>query len=234
MKTQPLVIADKVFESRLFVGTGKYGSGQQMQSSLRASGTELVTMAMRRVQANGQADGIMEYLERDRYAFLPNTSGVRDAKEAIFAAELAREALETNWLKLEIHPDPKYLMPDPIETLKAAEALVRAGFVVLPYIHADPVMCKRLEEVGCAAVMPLRPDWEQCGAVSAPFFRNHYCSIIGPGDCRRRAWSPFTCGQCDGIGCGCSLGEHGDCHCSRSGPDGSRLQACGRSRSHGL
>jgi thiazole synthase len=155
MKTQPLVIADKVFESRLFVGTGKYGSGQQMQSSLRASGTELVTMAMRRVQANGQADGIMEYLERDRYAFLPNTSGVRDAKEAIFAAELAREALETNWLKLEIHPDPKYLMPDPIETLKAAEALVRAGFVVLPYIHADPVMCKRLEEVGCAAVMPL-------------------------------------------------------------------------------
>ena len=120
MKTQPLVIADKVFESRLFVGTGKYGSGQQMQSSLRASGTELVTMAMRRVQANGQADGIMEYLERDRYAFLPNTSGVRDAKEAIFAAELAREALATNWLKLEIHPDPKYLMPDPIETLKAA------------------------------------------------------------------------------------------------------------------
>ena len=86
---------------------------------------------------------------------MPNTSGVRDAKEAIFAAELAREALETNWLKLEIHPDPKYLMPDPIETLKAAEALVRAGFVVLPYIHADPVMCKRLEEVGCAAVMPL-------------------------------------------------------------------------------
>jgi thiazole synthase len=97
----------------------------------------------------------MEFMEPERYNLLPNTSGVRDAKEAIFAAQLAREALETNWLKLEIHPDPKYLMPDPIETLKAAEQLVKDGFIVLPYIHADPVLCKRLEEVGVAAVMPL-------------------------------------------------------------------------------
>lgn len=148
-------IADRTFQSRLFVGTGKYASGHVMQQSLEASGSEMVTMAMRRVQLNGPDDGIMPYLSRERYQLLPNTSGVRDAKEAVFAAELAREALETNWLKLEIHPDPKYLMPDPIETLKAAEQLVRAGFVVLPYVHADPVLCKRLEAVGVAAVMPL-------------------------------------------------------------------------------
>ena len=155
METSPLIIGDQTFESRLFVGTGKYASGQVMQDSLRASGSQLVTTAMRRVQLDGSGDGIMEYLERDRYRLLPNTSGVRDAKEAVFAAELAREALGTNWLKLEIHPDPKYLMPDPIETLKAAEELVKKGFVVLPYVHADPVLCKRLEEVGVAAVMPL-------------------------------------------------------------------------------
>lgn len=150
-----LKIGDKSFDSRLFVGTGKYASGEVMRESVAASGSQLVTMAMRRVRLDGADDGILGYLDRDRYALLPNTSGVRDAKEAILAAELAREALETHWLKLEIHPDPKYLMPDPIETLKAAEALVKAGFIVLPYIHADPVLCKRLEDVGVAAVMPL-------------------------------------------------------------------------------
>lgn len=150
-----LKIGDKSFDSRLFVGTGKYASGEVMRESVAASGSQLVTMAMRRVRLDGADDGILGYLDRDGYALLPNTSGVRDAKEAILAAELAREALETHWLKLEIHPDPKYLMPDPIETLKAAEALVKAGFIVLPYIHADPVLCKRLEEVGVAAVMPL-------------------------------------------------------------------------------
>ena len=155
MKMKSLVIAGRTFDSRLFVGTGKYVSGEVMQASLQASGSQLVTVAMRRVQTNGMGDGIMEYMEQDRYELLPNTSGVRDAKEAIFAARMAREALGTNWLKLEIHPDPKYLMPDPIETLKAAEQLVGEDFVVLPYIHADPVACKRLEEVGCAAVMPL-------------------------------------------------------------------------------
>ncbi|MDQ8184769.1 thiazole synthase [Pelagicoccus sp. SDUM812002] len=155
MNSQALTIAGKTFESRLFVGTGKYASGETMRDSLAASGSQLVTMAMRRVQLEGQRDNILDFLPRDRYHLLPNTSGVRDAKEAIFAAELAREALCTNWLKLEIHPDPKYLLPDPVETLKAAEALVHAGFIVLPYVHADPVVCKKLEDVGVAAVMPL-------------------------------------------------------------------------------
>ena len=153
--TEPLTIADRTFNSRLFLGTGKYASGQAMADSLAASGTEMVTMAMRRVRVQGEEDAIMDYLDRDRYHLLPNTSGVRDAKEAIFAAELAREALETPWLKLEIHPDPKYLMPDPVETLNATRELVKRGFTVLPYVHADPVLCKQLEDAGAAAVMPL-------------------------------------------------------------------------------
>ena len=153
--TEPLIIADRSFNSRLFLGTGKYASGQAMADSLAASGTEMVTMAMRRVRAQGEEDAIMDYLDRDRYHLLPNTSGVRDAKEAVFAAELAREALETHWLKLEIHPDPKYLMPDPVETLNATKELVKRGFTVLPYVHADPVLCKQLEDAGAAAVMPL-------------------------------------------------------------------------------
>ena len=150
-----LQIADKIFHSRLFTGTGKFSSSALMQEALLASGSELVTVALRRVDVQNENDDILTYLDHPQFHLLPNTSGVRTAKEAIFAAELAREALETNWLKLEIHPDPKYLMPDPIETLKAAEELVKLGFVVLPYIHADPVLCKRLEEVGTAAVMPL-------------------------------------------------------------------------------
>jgi thiazole synthase len=150
-----LTIADKIFNSRLFTGTGKFSSSELMEEALLSSGTELVTMALKRVDVNDKRDDILTHLDHPQFNLLPNTSGVRTAKEAIFAAELAREAIETNWLKLEIHPDPKYLMPDPVETLKAAEALVKKGFVVLPYIHADPVMCKRLEEVGTAAVMPL-------------------------------------------------------------------------------
>lgn len=153
--TEPLIIAGRSFKSRLFLGTGKYASGQAMADSLLASGTEMVTMAMRRVRLQGQEDSIIDFLDRDRYHLLPNTSGVRNAKEAVFAAELAREALETNWLKLEIHPDPKYLMPDPVETLNATRELVKRGFIVLPYVHADPVLCKQLEEAGAAAVMPL-------------------------------------------------------------------------------
>lgn len=155
MKAEPLTLANRTFTSRLFLGTGKYSSGAIMSESLAASGTELVTMAMRRVTFDGSEDPIMDFIDRSQYDILPNTSGVRDAKEAVFAAELAREALETHWLKLEIHPDPKYLMPDPVETLKATEELVKRGFVVLPYIHADPVVCKQLEEAGAAAVMPL-------------------------------------------------------------------------------
>ncbi len=150
---QPLIIADRTFQSRLFTGTGKFGSVHLMREALAASGTELVTVALKRVEAGNAEDEMLTHLP-DAH-LLPNTSGVRTAREAIFAAQMAREALETNWLKLEIHPDPKYLLPDPIETLKAAEELVKLGFVVLPYIHADPVLCKRLEEVGVAAVMPL-------------------------------------------------------------------------------
>lgn len=151
----PLTIANKTFHSRLFTGTGKFSSGQQMEEALLASGSELVTVALKRVDVQNEQDDILSHLWHSQFNLLPNTSGVRNAKEAVFAAQLAREALETNWLKLEIHPDPKYLLPDPIETLKAAEELVKLDFVVLPYIHADPVLCKRLEEVGVAAVMPL-------------------------------------------------------------------------------
>ena len=154
-QTNPLIIAGKSFTSRLFTGTGKFGATQLMEDALLASGTELVTVALKRIDAHNSQDDMLAHLAHPRFNLLPNTSGVRTAKEAVFAAQMAREALETNWLKLEIHPDPKYLLPDPIETLKAAEELVKLGFIVLPYIHADPVLCKRLEDVGVAAVMPL-------------------------------------------------------------------------------
>lgn len=150
-----LSIANKEFSSRLFTGTGKFKSNAEMEAALQASGSELVTMALKRVDVDNQEDDILKHLSKDQFNWLPNTSGVRTAKEAIFAAQLAREALETNWIKLEIHPDPKYLMPDPIETLAAAEELVKLGFVVLPYIHADPVLAMRLQDVGTQAVMPL-------------------------------------------------------------------------------
>nr|WP_279162591.1 thiazole synthase [Plesiomonas shigelloides] len=144
------------FGSRLLTGSGKFASAAQMAAALQASGSELVTMALKRVDCGGGQDDILTPLRAlPHLRWLPNTSGARDAKEAILAAHLAREALGTTWLKLEIHPDPKYLLPDPWETLQAAEQLVRDGFTVLPYCHADPVLCKRLEEVGCAAVMPL-------------------------------------------------------------------------------
>ncbi|OCK44281.1 thiazole synthase [Tenacibaculum soleae] len=150
-----LKIADKEFNSRLFTGTGKFSSSQLMKESLVASESELVTVALKRVDVKDKEDDILTHLNHSIINLLPNTSGVRTAKEAVFAAELSREALETNWVKLEIHPDPRYLLPDPIETLKAAEELVKKGFVVMPYIHADPVLCKRLEDVGTQCVMPL-------------------------------------------------------------------------------
>ncbi|MCH2032164.1 MAG: thiazole synthase [Tenacibaculum sp.] len=150
-----LKIADKTFSSRLFTGTGKFSSSELMRDAILESESELVTVALKRVDVENEDDDILTHLNHDRINLLPNTSGVRNAKEAVFAAELSRQALETNWVKLEIHPDPKYLLPDPIETLKAAEELVKKGFVVMPYIHADPVLCKRLEEVGTQCVMPL-------------------------------------------------------------------------------
>lgn len=150
-----LIIAGKEFHSRLFLGTGKFGSPKQMEDAVLASGSEMVTVALKRLDMETNTDVLLTHLQHAHINLLPNTSGARNAKEAIFAAQLAREALETNWLKLEIHPDPRYLMPDPVETLKACEELAKLGFVVLPYIHADPVLCKRLEDAGTAAVMPL-------------------------------------------------------------------------------
>ncbi|MFD1551418.1 thiazole synthase [Putridiphycobacter roseus] len=150
-----LKIADKTFTSRLFTGTGKFSNSSLMKDALLASASELITVALKRVDVQDQNDDILTHLSAAHINLLPNTSGVRNAKEAIFAAELSREALGTNWVKLEIHPDPKYLLPDPIETLLAAEELVKKGFIVMPYVHADPVLCKRLEDVGVQCVMPL-------------------------------------------------------------------------------
>jgi len=150
-----LTIAGKVFQSRLFLGTGKFGSSLLMEQAVLASESELITVALKRVDTETDTDALVSHLQHPHINLLPNTSGARTAKEAVLAALLAREALETNWVKLEIHPDPKYLMPDPIETLKATEELAKLGFIVLPYIHADPVLCKRLEDAGTAAVMPL-------------------------------------------------------------------------------
>jgi len=155
MSTDFLEIEGVSFSSRLFVGTGKFSSGECLQKTIESCGTELVTVAMKRANPRSDEDSILDYLTNEKIRLLPNTSGVRDAREAVFVAQMAREALGTNWLKLEIHPDPKYLMPDPIETLLATQELVKDGFVVLPYCHADPVLCKRLEDSGASAVMPL-------------------------------------------------------------------------------
>jgi len=150
-----LIIGGREFGSRLFLGTGKFASNALMSQAVAASGTELVTVALKRVDLDARNDELLDHLDLPGVHLLPNTSGVRNAREAVFAAQLAREALETDFVKLEIHPDPRYLLPDPIETLKACEELARLGFVVMPYINADPVLCKRLEEAGTACVMPL-------------------------------------------------------------------------------
>lgn len=150
-----LTIAGRTFRSRLFGGTGKFSSPQIMKAALDASGCEMVTVALRRVDLNDPGDDIMSVLDRERYLFLPNTSGARDAKEAVRLANLARASGGGNWLKLEVTPDPRTLLPDPIETLKATEELVQDGFIVLPYINADPILALRLQDAGAAAVMPL-------------------------------------------------------------------------------
>src|SRR6266481_4534698 len=153
-----LVIAGREFHSRLLVGTGKFSSNTIMQDALRDSGTEIVTVALRRADLSGNHDrfaNILDFIDPKQYLLLPNTSGAMNAEEAVRLARLAASAGLPKWLKLEIHPDPRYLLPDPVETLKAAEVLVKEGFTVLPYINADPVLAKRLEDVGCATVMPL-------------------------------------------------------------------------------
>lgn len=167
-----LKIADHEFQSRLFTGTGKFSSSNTMLAAIRATESELVTMAMKRLDLKTGLDDILSPLLQSGIKLLPNTAGARNAKEAIFVAELAREVLNTSWIKLEIHPDPKYLMPDPIETLEAAKILCEKGYIVLPYVHADPVLCRRLEEVGCAAVMPLgSPIGSNQGLITEPFLK---------------------------------------------------------------
>ncbi|MEW6155210.1 MAG: thiazole synthase [Actinomycetota bacterium] len=163
----PLVIAGRTFGSRLFLGTGKFPSNASLRRAIDASGTEMVTVALRRVDAippgddtgdetgDETGDDILGAIDHERVLLLTNTSGADDAEEAVRLARLARAAGLPTWIKLEITPEPRYLLPDPVETLKAAEVLVAEGFTVLPYVNADPVLCKRLEEVGCATVMPL-------------------------------------------------------------------------------
>jgi thiazole synthase len=150
-----LKISDRTFRSRLFLGTGKFSSAAILKKAIEASGSEMITVALRRVDLNDPADDIMNVLDREEYLFLPNTSGARDAKEAVRLARLARAAGSGDWLKLEVTPDPRTLLPDPIETLEATEELVKDGFIVLPYINADPVLALRLQDAGAAAVMPL-------------------------------------------------------------------------------
>jgi thiazole synthase len=150
-----LVIAGREFDSRLLVGTGKFASPQIMARALAACGAEIVTVALRRVDIGNPQDDTLREIDRVKFLLLPNTSGARNAEEAVRLSRLARAATNINWVKLEVTPDPYYLLPDPIETLKAAEILVKEGFVVLPYINADPVLAKRLQEAGTATVMPL-------------------------------------------------------------------------------
>ncbi|MCU0571859.1 MAG: thiazole synthase [Syntrophobacteraceae bacterium] len=155
MLDTPLVIAGRSFRTRLLLGTGKFASSSVMREAIEASGAEIVTVALRRVELENPEDTILSVIDTQRFLLLPNTSGARDAGEAVRLARLARAAGCEPWVKLEVTPDPHYLLPDPVETLKAAEILVKEGFVVLPYIHADPVLARRLEDVGVATVMPL-------------------------------------------------------------------------------
>lgn len=152
----PLVIAGKTFRSRLIVGTGKHRTMEEMRDSIAASGAEMVTVAIRRLPLDRPDEpNLMDFLDWGRYQILPNTAGCKTTEEALFTARLARELTGSNWVKLEVIPDPKYLLPDPVATLDAAKALIADGFVVLPYIHADPVLARHLEAAGCATVMPL-------------------------------------------------------------------------------
>jgi thiazole synthase len=157
-KPSKLKIADREFTSRLLVGTGKFSSNETMRDALIASGTEIVTVALRRADLSGKHDpfaNILDFIDPKKFLLLPNTSGARDANDAVRIARLGASAGLPTWVKLEIHPDPHYLLPDPVETLAAAEILVKEGFTVLPYINADPVLAKRLQDVGTATVMPL-------------------------------------------------------------------------------
>ncbi len=150
-----LTLGGTNFHSRLFLGTGKFASSEIMKKAIEASGTEMITVALRRVDLTNPEDDIMQALDLEKYTFLPNTSGARNSEEAVRLARLARAASDSNWLKLEVTPDPRTLLPDPTETLLATEQLVKEGFIVLPYMNADPILSLRLQDAGAAAVMPL-------------------------------------------------------------------------------
>lgn len=173
MTDDRLIIGGREFTSRLFVGTGKFSSPQVMLDAVLASQSQMITVAMKRINMLNEAtDDMLTHINRENVQFLPNTSGARDANEAVLAAQLSREVFHTPFIKLEIHPDPKYLLPDPVETLKATETLAADGFVVLPYVPADPVLCKRLEEAGASAVMPLgAPIGTNKGILTREFVR---------------------------------------------------------------
>src|SRR5215207_383077 len=158
LSVRPFKIAGREFRSRLMIGTGKFSSPEAMRDALTASGTQLVTVALRRADLSGKKDpfaNILEFIDPEKYLLLPNTSGAMTAEEAVRLARLAAAAGLPKWVKLEIHPDPRYLLPDPIETFRAAEMLIAEGFTVLPYINADPVLAKKLQDIGAATVMPL-------------------------------------------------------------------------------
>ena len=219
-KPQKLRIASRDFNSRLIMGTGKFASGEIMAAALEASGAELVTVALRRADLSGQQDkfaNILTFIDAKKYVLLPNTSGARNAEEACRLARLGREATGSTWLKLEIHPDPRYLLPDAVETLKAAEILVKEGFTVLPYINADPVLAKRLEDAGCATVMPLGfTDRQRAGNRDAGEYRDHHRASDGAGRGRCRAGRAVACRRSHGNGRGCGAGEYCDCRRRRS------------------
>ena len=205
-----LIIAGKEFNSRLFLGTGKFNSNTVMEEAILASGCEMVTVAMKRIELDDKEDDMLKHIIHPHIQLLPNTSGVRTAEEAVFAAQMAREAFGTNWLKLEIHPDPRYLLPDSTETLKATEELVKLGFVVLPYCQADPTLCKRLEEAGAATVMPLPP--------------HHYRTSFRSCGSRRRNRRPQPCHRSDGNGCGRLSGQYSHRSSRPAGRNGNSLQ----------
>ena len=198
---EKLIIAGREFNSRLFLGTGKFNNNALMAEAIKASETEMVTVAMKRIELNDEHDDLLTHIvQNPNIQLLPNTSGVRNAEEAVFAAQMAREAFGTNWLKLEIHPDPRYLLPDSVETLKATEELVKQGFIVLPYCQADPTLCKHLEEAGAATVMPLAaPIGTNKGLRMKDFLQIIIEQATVPvGGCRNRSTEPCRRGNGDG------------------------------------
>ena len=186
-----LVIAGKRFNSRLLIGTGKFSSSRAMTQAIEAAGAQIVTVALRRVDITNKNDDMLSAIDREKYLLLPNTSGARTADEAIRLARLARAATGINWVKLEVTPDPYYLLPDPIDTLKAAESLVKEGFVVLPYINADPILSKKLQDVGTATVMPLASPIGSC-AYERTLGAGPAAASASGAHSRGEAWPPFN------------------------------------------